>query len=227
MFSIISKSLSQIFDPSFRRILYKAIGFTVLLLIAVWIAGLMLFQLIPSFSFTIFGYEVSFFDELAYGFAVSALIGASVFLMFPVAALFLGFLLEDICKAVEKRHYPELPPARKQPFNEVLWSSVSFMLTLIVVNICLLPFYFITTIFSPFLFVAANGYLLGREYFEVVAFRRMEPANGTRMRKRHMLRIWIMGMAIAAPLSVPFVNLLMPLVGVAAFTHLFQRIRQQ
>jgi len=38
------------------------------------------------------------------------------------------------------------------------------------------------------------------------------------------LQIWIAGTLMAAPLSIPLVNLLIPLLGAATFTHMFHRL---
>jgi uncharacterized protein involved in cysteine biosynthesis len=44
------------------------------------------------------------------------------------------------------------------------------------------------------------------------------------MRRRHLGRIWLAGTAMAVPLSVPLLNLVVPVIGVAVFTHQFQRL---
>ena len=66
--------------------------------------------------------------------------------------------------------------------------------------------------------------MLGREYFMLVAQRRLPRAAVLAMRKRNGLRLWIAGVLMAAPLSIPLVNLLVPVLGVATFTHLFHRL---
>ena len=43
------------------------------------------------------------------------------------------------------------------------------------------------------------------------------------LRQRHMLTNWIAGVLMAMPLSVPLVNLLIPIIGAATFTHIFHR----
>ena len=54
----------------------------------------------------------------------------------------MGFLLEDVAVAVERRHYPGLPPPRRQPFCEVLSAALRLGLLAIAVNLLALPFYF-------------------------------------------------------------------------------------
>ena len=38
---------------------------------------------------------------------------------------------------------------------------------------------------------------------------------------------WLAGTLMAAPLSIPLVNLLVPVLGVATFTHLFHRLAER
>ena len=69
-----------------------------------------------------------------------------------------------------------------------------------------------------------NGFLLSREYFTMVALRRMSPAETGSLRRDNLLTLWGAGIVMAIPLSIPLVNLVMPVIGAAAFTHLFHRV---
>jgi len=69
--------------------------------------------------------------------------------------------------------------------------------------------------------------LLGREYFQMVAMRRLGRAGADALRKKHRLQIWLAGFLMAVPLSVPFVNLFIPVLGAATFTHMFHRLNRQ
>ena len=101
---------------------------------------------------------------------------------------------------------------------------MNFFGVLIVVNTVALLLYAFVGPFAPLMFWAVNGYLLGREYFQTVAARRMTRAEAKALRKAHRGKIWLAGTLMAAPLSLPFVNLVIPVLGVATFTHLFHRI---
>ncbi|MCB1374114.1 MAG: EI24 domain-containing protein, partial [Rhodobacteraceae bacterium] len=77
---------------------------------------------------------------------------------------------------------------------------------------------------APFVFWLVNGFLLGREYFQLVAMRRLGPEGAARLRRANAGRIWLAGTAMAVPLSVPVLNLLVPILGVAVFTHQLHRM---
>ena len=69
------------------------------------------------------------------------------------------------------------------------------------------------------------GYLIAREYTETVALRRMSPADARRLTKDNLPTVWAAGTAVALALNVPLLNLVAPILGVAAFTHLYHGSR--
>lgn len=225
MFGDFSKALSQVFDRRFLGVLIKSVGLTVALLAALVALTVYLLGFIPSLSFTIplIGYEITFLDELTTSLSIGLVIALSAFLMFPVAAIFIGLFLDEIADAVERRHYPHLPEPRRQSWGEMISQAAEFALVLVGANAVALIFYLLATFLAPLVFLLVNGYLLGREYFEVVAMRRMTKDDAKRLRQKHLFTIWMAGALVAAPLSIPFVNVIAPLVGVAAFVHLYHR----
>ena len=66
-----------------------------------------------------------------------------------------------------------------------------------------------------------NGYLVGREFFELIAFRRMDQAAMREARRAHGGKIFSGGFLLAMMMSVPLLNLVMPVVSAAYFTHFF------
>ena len=105
-----------------------------------------------------------------------------------------------------------------------LIDSLNFLGLLLAANVLALVFYVFSGPFAPLLFWGLNGWLLGREYFTLVAMRRVGRAAAKTLRGHHAGRIWLAGTLMAAPLSIPLVNLAVPVLGVATFTHLFHAI---
>ncbi len=134
----------------------------------------------------------------------------------------IGLFLDQIAVCVEKRHYPTLPDAIGQSIGETVITSAKFFGILVILNILMLPFLFLGPLF-PFVFYLVNGYLLGREYFELVASRRLPPAEVTKLRKAHQGSVLMVGIAIAFTLTIPLVNLLMPVVATSAMVHLYEK----
>ncbi len=95
---------------------------------------------------------------------------------------------------------------------------------LIAVNLVALIAYILFTPIAPVLFWVVNGVLLGREYAQLVALRRHDAAGAATFRKRHRTQIFAAGVLMAVPLTIPVVNLLVPILGAATFTHLYHRL---
>ncbi len=222
------KALGQIGDPRFRQVLYLGVGLTIALFIAVcyitfeltsWVVG-------DSITLPLIGETTWVGSVLSWG-SIPVMIVASVFLMVPVASAFTSLFLNRVADAVEYRHYPTLPPAHEPSFAEGLRDSVNFLGILIVANLVALAVYFVIPIAAPVIFGLMNGYLLGVEYFQLAAIRRKSRTAATKMRKTNIIKIWLAGTLMALPLMVPFVNLLIPILGAATFVHIYHALSKK
>ncbi len=222
IFVHIARAIGQLGDPRFRKVLAKGIGLTIAGLMALtWLAVTLVGWLMPETVMLPWIGEVGFLDDVAGWAAVATMLVLSVFLMVPVAALVVGFFLEDIAAAVEARHYPHLPPVADLPLSVQIRDGAGFLGIVAVANILAFAAYLALPPLAPFIFWGMNGYLLGREYFGLVALRRLGPEGAAVMRRKYMARIWLAGTLMAVPLTIPVVNLLVPVLGVAVFTHQF------
>ncbi|MEM9796863.1 MAG: EI24 domain-containing protein [Pseudomonadota bacterium] len=220
------KAIGQIGDPRFRRVLLTGVGLSVALLagfsyLLVWFAGWLVG---PVVTLPWLG-EVTWLDNVAGWAVLPFTLIASVFLMVPVASAFTGLFLDRIAAAVEDRHYPGLPSARVQGLSETLTETAQFLGVVIGVNFLALIAYLVLAPLALFIFWGVNGFLLGREYAQMAAARHLPRAEAIAFRKRHRAEIWGTGVLMAVPLSVPVLNLLVPVIGAATFTHLFHRLR--
>lgn len=220
------KALGQIGDPAFRRVLALGIALSFALLAAVFALVLMLIRtLLPDVvELPLIGPFGGLEALFSWG-AGLVMIGASVVLMVPVASAFAGLFLDQVASAVEARHYPGLPlmpPARAM---DTLVETVNFLGLMIAVNLLALLAYVFAGPAAPLVFWSVNGLLLGREYFTTVATRHLGREGARSLRRRHGGQIWLAGILMAAPLSVPFLNLVIPVIGIATFTHLFHRLQ--
>jgi uncharacterized protein involved in cysteine biosynthesis len=195
------------------------------LLIAIYVAMVWLIGwLVPdSFSLPFIG-EIGHIDTALSIVSAGVMLIASMFLMVPVASAFTGFFLEDVAEMVEDAHYPALPPVRKLTLSESLSDTLRFFGVIIVANLIALAIYPFVIPLAPFLFFGLNGYLLGREYFQMAALRRMERDEALALYERNKATVWAAGALMAVPLSIPLLNLFVPVLGAAGFTHLFHAI---
>ncbi len=214
-------ALGQLGDRRFRRVVLLGIALSVALLIAMCGGILALIDLAMPGALTLPGIgEVTWVDDFLSWGSVAVVLGLSVFLMVPVAAIFMGLFLEDVAAAVEDRHYPGLPPVPRMSWGDSLIASVNFIGLIILVNIMALVIYPFAGPFAPFVFWAVNGFLIGREYFGLAAMRRFGREGARKLLQNNRGRVWIAGCLMAAPLSLPLVNLAIPVLGAATFTHL-------
>lgn len=219
------RALVQLGDRRFRRVVLLGVLLALALLVAVYAGFLhLMWWMTPDEIEIPFVGPVTGVDTLLGWASILVMLGLSVFLMVPVAAAFSGLFLEDVADAVEDRHYPHLPPATPLTLTQGMRQSVNFLGLVIAVNAVALFVYPMVGPAVPLLFWVVNGFLLGREYFTLVALRRLPPEAAAALRRRNWLRLWLAGTLMAAPLSVPVLSLVIPVLGVATFTHLFHRM---
>jgi uncharacterized protein involved in cysteine biosynthesis len=219
------KALGQMADPRFRRVLIMGLGLTLALLIGLYAVFLGLINWVTPDTFTLpwLG-EVNWVDDLLSFTSILFMLLLSVFLMIPVASAFTSLFLDDVADAVESLHYPQLTPAPRVSFMDGLRDSAGFLGVMIVANIIALVAWLFLGPLAPLGFIALNGFLLGREYFQLIAMRRLGREGAKAARRRHAVQIWAAGALMAAPLTVPILNLVVPVLGAATFTHLFHRL---
>ena len=219
-------ALAQIGDPRFRRVLWLGILLSLALLVAAYAGVLWLIHALAGAEATlpILG-EVQWLDDLLGWASLLFMLLLSMFLMIPVASAITSMFLDDVAQAVEDRHYPALPPAQKVGLGEALRDTVNFLGVLIGANLLALILYAFFPPTAPFIFYALNGFLLGREYITLAAMRRIGRTGARALWAQHRGTIWAAGVLMALPLTIPVVNLVVPILGAATFTHLFHGLR--
>lgn len=227
IFDAFFKAVGQMGDPRFRSVLLRGVGITVLVLFAfaalmVWGAGWLVGD---SLTLPWIG-TITWVDNVLSWAMVPVTMIASVFLMVPVASAVTGLFLEEVAQAVEDVHYPDAGHAASVPFSESVMDGLGFLGTMVLANLVALVLYLLFAPFAPFIFWGLNGFLLGREYFILAAMRRVGRVEAKRLWRRHLTTIWAGGVLMAMPLSVPVVNLLIPVLGAATFTHIFHGLNR-
>jgi len=219
------KALGQLGDRRFLRVMLLGVGLSVALLFGIYAALIGVVDLFVPGHVTIpFVGELGGITQiLGWGSLILVLV-LSVFLMMPVASAFSAFFLDWVADAVEDRHYPGLPPVQGMGLGVMLLDTVTFLALLIAVNLLSLVLWAFVGPLMPLVSWALNGYLLGREFFTLVAARHLGRDGALAMRRHFAGQVWIAGMLMAAPLAFPVVNLLVPVLGVATFTHMFHRL---
>ena len=219
------RALAQLTDRRFRSVLWRGIGLTVALLVGIYAALLALIEWLTEEPITLPGVgEVTWVGDLLGWGSLGLMLILSIFLMVPVASAITSLFLDEVAEAVEDKHYATLPPVPRIGFWDGLRDTVNFLGVLIAANIFAFILYAIFPFAAFFIFYALNGYLLGREYFQLAAMRRIGREGAKALRKKHQSTVWIAGCLMAVPLSFPLVNLVIPILGAATFTHLYHAL---
>jgi uncharacterized protein involved in cysteine biosynthesis len=219
MLAALARAISEITQPTLRRTVLQSVALALAVFAAMW--GALGWLLVRQQVFHNWFFDTAL-DLLG---GVAALV--VTWLLFPaVATLIASFFLDRVVREIEARDYPGRPPARPQSWGEILASGVRLALAAVVLNILALPIYVLAPGINLVLFYVLNGYLLGREYFELVALRRLAPPEAAALRRRHAARVLLGGAAIAFLFTIPLVNLAAPVIGAAFMLHLFERLRR-
>ncbi|MCH1532919.1 MAG: EI24 domain-containing protein [Planktomarina temperata] len=220
------KSIAQFDDPKFRRVLWRGLGLTIVLLIAACLlVNFGINQLLSSaWAANMIG-DQSWLGALINVGGVLFTIALSIWLMVPVTSAIIALFLDEVAQAVEARHYPHLPKQTATKLQDQILVGIRFLGILLLANIGALILSMIVPLLAPFVFWATNGYLMGREYFQMAAMRRMPRAQAQELFQRHQGSIWTAGILMAIPMSIPLVGLFIPILGAATFTHQFERLR--
>jgi len=203
-------------SPPFRRVLGKSIALTLAILALV---GLGADRLAVAYVASSNGWLAT---------AISVLIGLGlviglVWLAAPTTSLVASFFLDEIAELVERKVDPYGPPGRAAPIIEALISSLRFAALSAVIAIAALFLLFLPG-FGFLIWIAANAYVLGGEYFELAAMR-FHPAPDARyLRQRFAAPVYFAGLIIAGFVSIPILNLATPLFATALMARLHKRL---
>ena len=219
----IALSISQFSDRRFQRVVLKSI---ILAIVALWAlaagGGSVLGWLFGGDLTLPWIGTITFSGSLIGWGTFWIILGLSVFLMVPVASAMSAFFVDDVARAVEERHYPNTQAQYRSKLSEEVRESLGFLGTMLVANMIALIFYAFFAVFAPIIFWSLNGYLIGREYFYMAAKRHLGRDNALSVFRDHRFRVWMCGVILVLPMSVPLLNLVVPVLAAASFTHLFQ-----
>lgn len=147
------------------------------------------------------------------------------FLLFPLTFPLIITLFEEyISIYIERKHYGSISNVSIMTVKEKVVAGIRFFGILLVLNLLLIPFYFIPVI-NVVLYYGINGYLLSREFFEMVVGRYESLVSVRRIRKKYWRQLTIGGIVLMFGAVVPVLNLLMPVLTVIFMVHFYHNIR--
>ena len=223
MLSAFTLALGQLGDRRILAVLGKSLALTLAVFAMLGIAARFAFDRVLAAD----SYDATLGGLMGWMLAAVVFLIA-LWLLFRIVALaVLQLFGDEVVQAVEARHYPAAASAHALGWREELRVGLRGLLRALGYNLLALPFAFLlmaTAIGPAILFAAVNAVLLGRELTEMVALRHCDDAGNTPL--PGFATRTALGGVVVALLLVPFVNLLAPVLGAAAATHIVHRGRK-
>ncbi len=211
LFLPMSRALSQLTDPVLFGVVWRSVLFAALFFAAILTGS------IAAVHHYAAGHGMLAWVLDALGSIAAALL--AMWLFIPVAATIGTLYFERIAAAVERRYYPQLPPAAPAPALDQIWDSVAVGLRVLGLSVLAL----LLTIFLPGIGLpigwAIAAWAMGRGIFVAVAMRRMTRTDAESLYRALRPVVLVQGGIMAAAAYVPFLNLLIPVAGTAALVH--------
>lgn len=217
-------ALAQLADPRVLRVLGKSAGVSLLLCAAIGWGGWWALDWALAGAGLDDGLFAGAGALRGVASALATVLG--LWLLWRIVALaVVQFFADEVVQAVEARHYPAAAmQARDLSVAEQLRAGGKSATRALLVNLAALPFalaLLVTGVGTPLLFLGVNAVLLGRELQEMVGLRHVHTAgDAAPIGKGERL---LLGGVVAVMLSLPFINLIAPVLGAATATHLIHR----
>jgi uncharacterized protein involved in cysteine biosynthesis len=206
----------QLTDSAFRRPLFRGLGGAVVAFLAlIWLADWGVAALLSGSGW---------WATLAGVLGGLLVLISALWLFVPVALAISGLFLDDVAEAVERRYYPLLPPAEGPALHHQIWAGCVLGLQMLGLTILIMPLGFLVPPLGAVAFWAVAALSLGYGLFDGVAQRRMSVEQSRLLRRQVRWPVLTVGAVLAALALVPIANLLVPVLGTAAMTHLLQRV---
>jgi uncharacterized protein involved in cysteine biosynthesis len=212
LFTPLARALAQLDDPVFLGVLARGLAWSVVCFIALHFAAIWIVHGLLDLH-----------GILAWTADVLGTIGASLlalWLFLPVAAAIGTLYFDRIAAAVERRYYPLIPPPLSAPLGEQVWDGVVLALRILLLNVIGLVLALILPGIGLVLGWLIAAYAIGRGLFVAVAMRRMPRSAAEALYRAYRPAVLAQGAVMALAAYVPLVNLLIPVIGVAAMVHL-------
>jgi uncharacterized protein involved in cysteine biosynthesis len=150
-------------------------------------------------------------------FLVAGFLGLFIYpMLIPIIA---SFSQETVVRHVEEQDYQIFEKGRHISIGESFGQALAFLGKTLLLNVMALPIYLFFPVLNFAVALLLNSYLLGREMFEIVAYRRLDQKTAMALRKKNRGLVLWTGMLVFLMGFVPILNLFIPILAVIAMTH--------
>jgi CysZ protein len=219
LITILSRALSQFDDRVFLGVVLRAVAWSALCFALLHLAAVALVRAFLAWD----GPPGWIADIVAY-------VGASLpsmWLFVPTAAAIATLYVDRIADAVERRFYPDLPPAPGAPVMEQVVDALALAGRMLGFGVVALVLILTIPGIGVLCGWAITGYALGRGLFLSVAMRRMPRPEAIAVYRRNRWAVLAPGLVIALVVWVPLLNLFVPVIAAAAMVHALDGIMRR
>ena len=225
MLSTFFRSTREIFQKPLRSVVFKAIFASMVILVVV--LAVLVFGLL-NVEIPLLGqlpWPISWLVETSLEFLAISLFIFLGSILFPwVLSLVIAFFLEEIVTVVRERNYNNEFLETTGNCQAIIY-AVKFGVLTSLINLVCLPIYLILLFFpimSLVFFYLVNGLLLGREYYGLVTIGYVASKERRAVFKENRLQVYLAGLFIAFMMTIPFINLIAPVLGSVMMVHLLE-----
>ncbi len=205
------RSLAQLDDPVFLGVAARSVGWSV-----------MCFAMLYAFVLWVIHRLLNLHGMLGGLADLLGSVGAALlalWLFLPVAAVIGTFYFDRIAVAVERRFYPGLAPPQGAPLLDQVWDGVSVGLRVLVLNVFALVLTLLLPGIGMVLGWMITAFAIGRGLFVAVAMRRMPRKMAESLYRSRRGIVLAQSAILTVVAYTPILNLLVPVLGVAAMIH--------
>ncbi len=199
-------------DRKIRRVLWLCLVGSLVLLVVLVLGLSATLLLLPSIGW-------GWLDGVLTSFGVMVIVLIALVSYPALVGVMVSLFLDTVAACSEARYGVDVPPPRPLSAGQAVMLTLKYAGLIVLVNIMLLPGLLLGPLY-PLLYYGVNGYLLGREYFDLVALRRLSPDQVAAWRRQGRGPIWRHGIMVVFLFSLPLVNLVTPIVATAALALL-------
>jgi CysZ protein len=220
MFSSAGRALQMIFEPALFGIVLKSFALSFLIFVLLFLGTEYAVQQLPTLHWPWLNVVLQLLAPVLI-IVLAFVLGA------PVAAIFASLYLNGIASKIEAKYYGGDTPSPGAPVFASFVVVLRVLAWVLVLTVALLPVVVTIPIVGSLAALVTNGWLLGREYFELTALRHLPRDQVEAMRRRHGAAILGAGLLIAALAEIPIVNFIAPLYGAAFMVHVFKHFQHR
>ena len=217
MLNAFFRALGDPILPPLRKVIALSLAIAIATFIVLWIVVALTLSHLPIVGWRAVNWLIDIVGAVGVLFL-------SWLLFPPVVTMIMGLFLERVAAAVEAVHYPGRGPPHQQSISRAVWGGVRLMMLSLALNLLALPIYVLLPGLNMLVFLGLNGYLFGREYFELIALRRLDLRTVRQVRHCFAGQVFCGGAIITGMFALPFINLVAPVIATAFMLHVFERL---